>query len=81
MLTAFERRAGEDAAAFHKRLRGREDGRPRLELKLDACFFAALTDDPAIPRGSEGYALRFRNTSAEQVRRLSASGLVSALKP
>ncbi|WP_224249343.1 MXAN_6230/SCO0854 family RING domain-containing protein [Hyalangium gracile] len=82
-VAVLTRAPNEDAGRFLRRLRHLEDAReaPRLELGRAPTFFAGLSDEPSLPDGSEGYALRFRHTEAERVQRLAAGELVSALRP
>ncbi|PTL82169.1 MXAN_6230/SCO0854 family RING domain-containing protein [Vitiosangium sp. GDMCC 1.1324] len=81
-VSVLVRAEGEDTAHFLRRLRRLEGTRDTHRLVLGAAptFFAGLDDEPSLPAGSEGYALRFRHTSAESVQRLAAGDLVSALK-
>nr|WP_225937670.1 MXAN_6230/SCO0854 family RING domain-containing protein [Myxococcus sp. RHSTA-1-4] len=81
-VAVLTRSPDEDAGRFLRRLRRLEDARevPRLELGGAPTFFAGLSDDPSLPEGSEGYALRFRHTDAGQVKRLAAGDLVAALR-
>jgi hypothetical protein len=82
-MAVFTRAQDEDASRFLWRLRRLEGAQEvsRLELGTAPTFFAGLTDEPSLPEGSEGYALRFRNTEADRVKRLAAGDLVAALKP
>jgi hypothetical protein len=82
-VAVLTRDPDEDAGRFLWRLRRLEGAReaPRLELGSAPTFFAGLSDEPSLPAGSEGYALRFRHTEADQVKRLAAGDLVSALRP
>ena len=82
-VAVLTRAPDEDAGRFLRRLRRLEEARevPRLELGTAPTFFAGLSDEPSLPAGSEGYALRFRHTEADQVKRLAAGDLVSALRP
>ncbi|NVJ05654.1 hypothetical protein HUW63_10490 [Myxococcus sp. AM001] len=81
-VSVLKRAPGEDTAAFLRRLRGLEAEATTHAFALGTAptFFAGMTDVPALPTGSEGYALRFLHTSAESVTRLAAGDLVSALK-
>ncbi|WP_426747567.1 MXAN_6230/SCO0854 family RING domain-containing protein [Myxococcus faecalis] len=81
-VSVLKRAEDEDTASFLRRLRGLEaDSTARSFTPGKApTFFAGLTDVPALSQGSEGYALRFLHTSAEEVTRLGAGDLVSALK-
>jgi len=82
-VAVLTRAPEEDAGRFLRRLRRLEGAReaPRLELGGAPTFFAGLSDEPSLPAGSEGYALRFRYTEADQVKRLAAGDLVAALRP
>ena len=82
-VAVLTRGPDEDASRFFWRLRHLKEAReaPRLELGTAPTFFAGLSDEPSLPTGSEGYALRFRHTEAEQVKRLAAGDLVAALRP
>ncbi|MCP3097878.1 hypothetical protein LZ198_03200 [Myxococcus sp. K15C18031901] len=82
-VSVLNRAPGEETAAFLRRLRGIQADATRQAFSPGTAptFFAGLTDPPALPAGSEGYALRFQHTSAEEVARLAAGDLVSALKP
>ncbi|MCP3136313.1 MXAN_6230/SCO0854 family RING domain-containing protein [Pyxidicoccus xibeiensis] len=82
-VAVLTRAPDEDTGQFLRRLRRLEDARDvaRLELGRAPTFFAGLSDDAALPDGSEGYALRFRHTDAGKVRRLTAGDLLSPLKP
>jgi hypothetical protein len=82
-VVVLTRASDEDTSRFLRRLRRLEGARevPRLELGDTPTFFAGLSDEPSLPEGSEGYALRFLHTEADQVKRLAAGDLVSALKP
>ncbi|WP_284661929.1 hypothetical protein [Myxococcus sp. SDU36] len=81
-MSVLKRAPGEDTAAFLRRLRGIEADATTHAFTLGTAptFFAGMTDVPALPAGSEGYALRFLHTSAESATRLAAGDLVSALK-
>ncbi len=81
-VSVLKRAEGEETAAFLRRLRGLEADATAAHVTPGTApvFFAGLTDAPGLPTGSEGYALRFLNTSAEEVTRLGAGDLVSALK-
>jgi hypothetical protein len=81
-VAVFTRALDEDVSRFFRRLRRMEEARnaPRLELGGAPTFFAGLSDEPSLPEGSEGYALRFRHTDAGQVKRLAAGDLVAALR-
>ncbi|MFY2557351.1 MXAN_6230/SCO0854 family RING domain-containing protein [Corallococcus terminator] len=81
-VSVLKRAEGEDTAAFLRRLRGIEADTTARSFKpgTPPTFFAGLTDVPALAAGSEGYALRFLHTSAEEVTRLAAGDLVAALK-
>lgn len=77
------RGADEDTSRFFWRLVQLKEAREaaRLELGTAPTFFAGLSDEPSLPHGSEGYALRFQYTEADQVKRLAAGDLVAALRP
>jgi hypothetical protein len=81
-VSVITRAPEEDVGHFLRRLRRLEDARevPRLELGGAPTFFAGLSDEPSLPEGSEGYALRFRHTDAGQVKRLAAGDLIAALQ-
>ncbi len=78
-VSVYERADGESTAAFLRRVRTLSDTHVTEGLRLGAtpALFAGLSDDPALPPGSEGYALRFRHTSAEHVKRLAAAELLA----
>jgi hypothetical protein len=80
-VAVLTRAPDEDTGPFLRRLRRLEDAReaPRLELGGAPTFFAGLSDEPSLPEGSEGYALRFRHTDAGRVKRLAAGDRVAAL--
>lgn len=82
-VVVLTRAPDEDTRHFLWRLRRLEGASevPRLTLQPAPAFFAGLSDEPALPQGSEGYALRFRHTEADQVKRLAAGDLVAALRP
>jgi hypothetical protein len=82
-VAVLTRGPDEDTSRFLRRLRNLQEARrvSRLELGTVPTFFAGLSDEPSLPEGSEGYALRFRYTEAEQVKRLAAGDLVAALRP
>ncbi|MFP2930130.1 TerD family protein, partial [Pyxidicoccus sp. 3LG] len=82
-VSVLTRAPGEETGSFLRRVLQLEDARDvaRLELGAAPTFFAGLSDDPSLPDGSEGYALRFRHTDAEKVRRLAAGELLSGLRP
>lgn len=81
-VAVLTRAPDEDVSRFLRRLRHLEEAReaPRLELGGAPTFFAGLSDEPSLPEGSEGYALRFRYTDAGRVKRLAAGDLVAALR-
>lgn len=81
-VSVLKRALGEDTAAFLRRLRSIEADTTAGSFKSGTAptFFAGMTDVPSLPSGSEGYALRFLHTSAEDVTRLVAGDLVAALK-
>ncbi|HZH76798.1 MAG TPA: MXAN_6230/SCO0854 family RING domain-containing protein [Archangium sp.] len=81
-VAAYQRALDESVAAFLRRVRGlgETDTVPGPRLGTLPALFAGLEDDAALPPGSEGYALRFRHTSAEQVKRLAPGDLLS-LRP
>ncbi|MFP2958023.1 MXAN_6230/SCO0854 family RING domain-containing protein [Myxococcus sp. 1LA] len=81
-VSVLKRGAEEDTAAFLRRLRGLDADATthRFTPGTAPAFFAGQEDMPALPAGSEGYALRFRHTSAQEVTRLAAGDLVAALK-
>lgn len=81
-VSVLSREPDEDAGRFLRRLRRLEGATevPRLALQAAPTFFAGLSDEPSLPAGSEGYALRFRYTEADQVKRLAAGDLLAALK-
>lgn len=81
-VAAYQRALDEPEAAFLRRVRGlgETDTVPGPRLGTLPALFAGLEDDAALPPGSEGYALRFRHTSAEQVKRLAPGDLLS-LRP
>jgi len=81
-VAVLTRAPDEDTGHFLRRLRCLEGATdvPRLALQAAPTFFAGLSDEPTLPVGSEGYALRFRYTEADQVKRLAAGDLVAALK-
>ncbi|WP_224365616.1 MXAN_6230/SCO0854 family RING domain-containing protein [Hyalangium versicolor] len=81
-VSVLTRAPEEEASRFLRRLRHLEDARvaSRVELGGAPTFFAGLSDEPSLPQGSEGYALRFRYTDAGQVQRLAIGDLVSALR-
>ncbi|AEI64962.1 MXAN_6230/SCO0854 family RING domain-containing protein [Corallococcus macrosporus] len=81
-VSVLKRAADEDTAGFLRRVRAMEADAtaPRFMSGTAPTFFAGLEDMPALPAGSEGYALRFRHTSAQDVTRLAAGDLVAALK-
>lgn len=81
-VSVYQRESGEPVASFLRRVRSltETDTAPGLRLGTTPALFAGLGDDAALPPGSEGYALRFRHTSAEQVKRL-APGELLALAP
>ena len=82
-VVVLTRAPEESTGHFLQRLRRLEDVREvsRLALGTAPTFFAGLSDEPSLPEGSEGYALRFRHTDAGQVKRLAAGDLVAALRP
>ena len=73
-MAVLTREPDEEASRFLWRLRRLEGAQEvaRLELGTAPTFFAGLSDEPSLPEGSEGYALRFRSTVADQVKRLAA---------
>ncbi|WP_426750254.1 hypothetical protein [Myxococcus sp. Y35] len=73
---------GEDTAAFLRRLRGLAADATASHVTPGTApvFFAGMSDVPGLPTGSEGYALRFLNTSAGEVAWLDAGDRASALK-
>jgi hypothetical protein len=78
-VSVYERADGESTAAFLRRVRTLSDTHVSEGLRLGStpALFAGLGDEPALPPGSEGYALRFRHTSAEHVKRMAAGELLA----
>jgi hypothetical protein len=81
-VAVLTRAPGEEAGSFLRRLRRLEGAQevPRLALPPAPTFFAGLSDEPSLADGSEGYALRFRHTEADRVKRLAAGDLLASLR-
>ncbi len=80
-FTQYRRRERESSVLRLARLHASEhDGaQPMLAPTTAPTWFALLSDDVAIPKGSEGYLLDARRTGADGVTRLSATDLVAQL--
>jgi hypothetical protein len=80
-FTQYRRRDRETSVLRLARLHASEhDGaQPQLAPTTAPTWFALVSDDVMIPRGSEGYILDARRTGADGITRLSASDLVAHL--
>lgn len=80
-FTQYRRREREGSTLRLARLHASEhDGaQPQLAPTTAPTWFALVTDDVVIPKGSEGYVLDARRTGVDGVLRLAASDLVAQL--
>lgn len=79
--TQYRRRERESSVLRLARLHASEhDGaQPQIAPTTAPTWFALVTDDIVIPKGSEGYVLDARKSGADGVTRLAASDLVAHL--
>lgn len=80
-FTQYRRRERESSVLRLARMHASEhDGaQPQIAPTTAPTWFALLTDDVQIPKGSEGYVLDPRRSGADGVTRLAASDLVAQL--
>ncbi len=80
-FTQYRRRERESSVLRLARVHASEhDGaQPQIAPTTAPTWFALLSDDIVIPKGSEGYVLDARRTGADGITRLAASDLVAQL--